>query len=242
MMLSASILQGRALWYMTRATGIVALVLLSATLVLGVSASTRAGGLRTSRFVLSGLHRNLALTSVAFVAIHVLTAELDSFAKVGWLAVLVPFLSPYRPIWLGLGTVAFDLLLSLVATSLLRHHLGYRTWRVLHATAWLCWPVAVVHGLGTGTDARLGAVDLLTLACVAAVVGAIAWRLTSSTPRLGQAAKTIAAIGTLLGVVAIGTWAFAGPLRSGWAARAGTPKALLSPGTPKSTDAGGPGR
>lgn len=245
--LLGAIFQGRGLWYLTRATGIVALLLLSATLVLGVATSTRSGSPRTSRFVVSGLHRNLALASVAFVAVHVLTAELDTFAPVGWAAVLVPFLSSYRPIWLGLGTVAFDLLLALVATSLLRRHLGQRAWRAVHATAWLCWPVAVVHGLGTGSDARLGVVDFLTLACIAAVVAAIAWRLSSSVPRLAPGMRALAATGTLLGVLLLGAWAFSGPLRAGWAARAGTPKNLLAPGstatgTTTSTSPGGSGQ
>lgn len=230
-MVLVAILQGRGLWYLTRSTGIVALLLLTASLVIGVATSTRSGSKRTSRFVVGGLHRNLSLASVAFVAVHVLTAEMDTFAPIGWAASVVPFVSSYRPIWLGLGTVAFDLLLALVATSLLRRHLGQRAWRAVHATAWLAWPVAVVHGLGTGSDARLGVVDFITLACIAAVVAAIAWRLSSSVPRLAPGVRTLAAAGTLLGVVALGAWAFSGPLRSGWAARAGTPKNLLAPGS-----------
>lgn len=213
------------LWYLTRGTGLVALVLLTATVVLGVLTSSRWHSPTWPRFVSLGLHRNLSLLTVAFLALHILTAELDTFAPVGWLAVVVPFGSVYRPLWLGLGTVAFDLLLALVVTSLMRTRLGFRTWRAVHWLAYLSWPVALVHGLGTGTDARLGWVQLLDVLCVLAVLGAVVWRL-ARTPHsewrlAGGAAATLALVG-------IASWAFTGPLKPGWAKRAGTPTNLLA--------------
>lgn len=218
------------LWYLTRGTGLVSLVLLSAIVALGVV--THSGWQRPAwpRFATLGLHRNLSLLAVVFLAIHIITAELDTFAPVGWLAVLVPFASAYRPIWLGLGTLAFDLLLALTITSLLRVRLGLRAWRAVHWLAYLCWPVAVVHGLGTGTDPRLGWVQLLYAACVAAVAAAAGWRLVMA---VGQPGRRLAgAAGVALALIGVTAWAFSGPLSPGWSKRAGTPTRLVATARP----------
>ena len=114
---------------------------------------------------MAGLHRNLTLLALVFVAAHVVTTVADGFAPIGLLDAVVPFVSPYRPIWLGLGAVAFDLLLALVVTSLLRARIGYRSWRVVHWLAYAAWPVALVHALGTGSDARIGWFALLGFGC-----------------------------------------------------------------------------
>jgi len=102
------------LWYATRATGVVALVLLTATVILGVAGTARFAAARWPRMLTAGLHRNLSLLSVAFVAAHVLTTVLDRYAPIGGISVIVPFTSPYRTFWLGLGTVSCDLLLAVI--------------------------------------------------------------------------------------------------------------------------------
>ena len=153
------------LWYLSRGTGVVSLVLLTAALVLGVAGSLRA----RPRVALAGLHRNLPLLAIAFVTAHVLTTVADGYAPIGVKDAILPFLSPYRPVWLGLGTVAFDLLLALVATSLLRARIGLRGWRAVHWLAYASWPVALMHGLGTGSDGKSGWLLLLTAACAIAV-------------------------------------------------------------------------
>ena len=161
------------------------------------------------------------------LAVHIVTAELDAFAPVGWAAVAIPFASAYRPIWLGLGTVAFDLLIALTVTSVLRNRLGYRTWRAVHWLAYLSWPVALVHGLGTGSDARVGWMQWLTVLCVAAVLAAGAWRLSHGWPAQARPRVAGGAAGAVIAVV-IAVWALSGPLRPGWAKRAGTPAPLLA--------------
>lgn len=223
-----TVASGTALWYLTRSTGAVALSLLTLAVVLGVLGVARFSSERLPRFLLQGLHRNLTLLSVAFVVVHVLTTVLDGYAPIGIAAAVVPYASPYRPLWLGLGAVSFDLLLALVATSLLRVWIGQRVWRAVHWLAYLCWPVALVHSLGTGTDARHGWLQLLAGVCTTAVVVAGVWRITSARTaspwlRRGLAAATAAAI---FGVF---FWYQQGPNASGWARRAGTPAALLSP-------------
>jgi hypothetical protein len=212
------------LWYATRATGTMTLLLLTATVVLGVAGTARWVSPRWPRLVTSGLHRNLSLLVVSFLAVHILTALLDTFAPVGWASVLVPFASAYRPLWLGLGTLASDLVLTLVITSLLRARLGLRAWRAVHWLAYAAWPVALWHGLGTGTDARLPLTLGIDVACAAAVLAVAAWRLSLiADPRRRLAAVS----GMVIAPLATAGFALTGPLQPGWALRAGTPAALL---------------
>jgi DMSO/TMAO reductase YedYZ heme-binding membrane subunit len=217
----------KALWYATRGTGVVALLLLTASVVLGALSSARWQSRRTPRFLVGGLHRNLTLLAVVFVVAHVVTTVLDGFAPIRLIDGLVPFVSPYRPIWLGLGAVAFDLLLALIVTSLIRARLGLRIWRAVHWLAYASWPVAVVHALGTGSDARFGWMVLVGFGSCAAVVAAILIRIARGA---ADRVERTAAIGATLAVpIALFVWYFGGPNRVGWAARAGTPAALVPP-------------
>ncbi len=225
-LLAASSGNAKVLWYLTRGTGAVALLLLTAAVVLGVLSSTRWQHPRLPRFLVSGLHRNVTLLATAFVVVHVVTTVADTFAPIGYQDAILPFLSPYRPVWLGLGTVAFDLLLALIATSLLRARIGVRAWRAVHWLAYASWPVALLHTLGTGSDARAGWLAALDIGCTVAVALAVLWRVGSAAAaaplvRLGGA---LAAFAVPLGIL---VWASSGPLAKGWAARAGTPKSLL---------------
>ncbi|WIX98486.1 ferric reductase-like transmembrane domain-containing protein [Amycolatopsis mongoliensis] len=170
-----------ALWYASRGTGLVALVLLTAVVVLGAANAARFAARGWPRFALAEVHRGLSLLTVAFLAVHVSTAIIDPYAGIRWVSVLVPFSSAYQGFWLGLGSIAFDLLLALVVSSLLRPRISLRWWRLVHWAAYVCWPVAVVHGFGIGgADARLGWVRVLTAACVLAVPAAVGWRIRSS--------------------------------------------------------------
>jgi methionine sulfoxide reductase heme-binding subunit len=172
-----------ALWYASRGTGLVSLLLLTATVVLGALFTARFSRPRWPRFTVAAVHRNLSLTTLVFLAIHVATAVIDPYAGIRWLDGVLPFGSVYRPLWTGLGAVAADLLLALVVSSLLRLRLSARVWRGVHWVAYACWPVAVVHGLGIGgADTRLGWVLLLYAGCGLAVAAAVGWRLTASHP------------------------------------------------------------
>jgi predicted ferric reductase len=216
-----------ALWYFTRASGAASLVLLTATLVLGVVDVGRWTSPRFPRFVTDALHRAVSLLVVVFVALHVLTAVLDTFAPVRLPDAVVPFGSAYRPLWLGLGAMAFDLLLALVVTSLLRARLGMRTWRVVHWTAYACWPLALVHGLGSGSDVRSGWMLWLSIGCAGVVALAVL-------VRAGAAASEGLALAWSVGALAVAglalaVWLPSGPLARGWASKSGTPPALVKP-------------
>lgn len=221
------------LWYATRATGVVALVLLTATVVLGVAGTARFATPGMPRVVTAGLHRNLSLLLVGFVSVHVLTTVLDSYTSIGLSSAVIPFNSDYRRLWLGLGTIAFDLLMAVTITSMLRDRLSFRAWRAVHWLAYACWPVALWHGLGTGTDSRLSWLLGLDALCVAAVAAAVWWRLELTAPGVGRTAA-LAGLGALPVFTAI--FVFVGPLQPGWSHRAGTPTAQLgsrpSTGTP----------
>ena len=167
------------LWYTTRGAGAVTLVLLSGVVILGILSSLRVQSVRWPRFLTTGLHRNLGLLTLVFLALHIVTAVIDPFTHLGWLVAIVPFSSYYRTLWLGLGTIAFELLLAVVVTSLLRGFLGHGAWRAVHWLAYASWPIAVGHGLGTGTDVWSDWFLALTGLCVGAVLIAAGYRLLS---------------------------------------------------------------
>lgn len=223
-----------AYWYTTRGAGVVALLLLTASLVMGIVDLSRWQSERWPRFMVDGIHRTLSLFAVVVVAIHVLTTVLDGFTQIGFRDAIVPFASSYRPIWVGAGALALDLLLALVVTSLLRRQFGYRAWRAVHWASYACWPLALVHGLGSGTDASLVWMLAISASCLAVVLVAVGWRIATAWPSGdGRRALAMSAIATAL--LAMVVWVVSGPLGSNWAARAGTPAALLTASTGSTT-------
>jgi sulfoxide reductase heme-binding subunit YedZ len=226
----------QAFWFLTRGTGAISLLMLTGVVVLGITGSVGWESRRWPRFITQGLHRNISLLAVAFLGVHVTTSVFDGYAPIRWADALIPFGAAYRPIWLGLGAVAFDLLLALVITSLVRVRLGYRSWKAIHWLAYACWPVALVHGLGTGSDTQAPWMLLLVAASVAAVVGAVWWRAYGVQPP--QLAPRLAAVGaTAIGAVAVAVWLVTGPLAPGWAKVAGTPAHTLAAGGARTANA-----
>jgi methionine sulfoxide reductase heme-binding subunit len=168
------------LWYASRATGLVALVLLTLVVVLGILGSLRVATRSFQRFAVAAIHRNIALVTLAFLAVHIVSGVVDTFVDINWPDAVIPFGSAYRPVWLGLGAAAFDILVALVITSLLRPRINPRLWRAVHWAAYACWPLALVHGLGTGTDSRSGWPLVLVLTCLGIVAIAVVARLISA--------------------------------------------------------------
>jgi methionine sulfoxide reductase heme-binding subunit len=178
----STFLHGPYLWYATRAAGIVTLVLLTAAMVLGILNAGRFASHRWPRFVVQGMHRNVSLLALVFLALHIGSTVIDTYTSIGLPDAVVPFLSSYKRWWLGLGALASDLMIVLAVSSLIRQRIGPRLWRAVHWAGYLCWPVAIAHGLGTGTDHSKGWVLALTLACGAAVVMAATYRVVAIIP------------------------------------------------------------
>ena len=181
-----------AFWYASRATGIVALLLLTAVLVLGILVNRQGRLPGLPRFAVTSLHRNLSLLSVAFIAIHVLTAVLDTYVSIPVTAGVIPFASGYERFWIGLGAISFDLMLAIIVTSLLRGRLNRVLWRAIHLLAYLSWPVAFAHSVGSSKDLQHGWLLYLAVACAVVVVAATAWRLAHAARQVPRAARVAA--------------------------------------------------
>jgi predicted ferric reductase len=213
-------------WYLTRSTGAVALLLLTLAVVLGILDVRRVTTPRWPRFVVDSLHRNASLLAMAFLALHVLTSVLDSFAPISLVEAFIPFVGSYRPFWLGLGAVALDLLVAVTITSVLRQRLGYGSWRAIHWLTYASWPIALLHSFGTGSDVNSGWLLALSVACLLAVLAAVLVRVLSGWPanlRVRGAALGGAGLFSIFLIV----WLPDGPLGSEWARRSGTPAVLL---------------
>jgi len=173
----------KSLWYLTRGSGAVSLLLLTASVVLGIVTSVGASRRALPRFVIQGLHRNISLLVTVFIALHVATSVGDSYVPLRWVDAFVPLHAKYRTLWTGLGALALDVLLAITITSMLRVHIGLRAWRLVHWTAYACWPIAFVHGLGTGSDTTKTWMIALDVTCATAVVCSVWWRLSSYGPQ-----------------------------------------------------------
>jgi sulfoxide reductase heme-binding subunit YedZ len=172
-----------ALWYFARGAGVVTLVLLTIVVALGIGARSGKPVFGLPRFAVNMLHRNAALLAVVMVIGHVVSLLFDPYAQLRVLDVVLPFAGDYRPFWQGLGTLAFDLVIAIVVTSLLRRRIGARGWRTVHWLAYLSWPIAVLHGLGNGTDNGTWWLWTIAMICVAAVLAAVGWRISPSFAR-----------------------------------------------------------
>jgi hypothetical protein len=234
---------GRSMWYLTRGSGIVALLMLTATVVLGILSTGRWETTRWPRYVVEGLHRNVSLAVLVFLAIHVTTTVVDGFVPIGWLDVVIPFHAGYRPIWIGMGALAVDCLIAIVVTSLLRVRIGPRLWRGVHWLAYACWPVALIHGLGSGTDSPQRWMQVLDAVALLTVLVVLSWRIMARRP--GRPAGTpVALAAPLLVAVGVGLFAWRGPLAPAWGshgarlgAQAGTTTTTAPTGSPPSTTA-----
>ena len=214
------------IWYLMRGSGVVALLLFTAVLVLGIATTMRWRAGRLPRFVTLGLHRNLSLVAVVFLVIHIATAMLDSYAGVHLAQVFVPTWTRRYGLFLGMGALSLDLLLAVVVTSLVRHRLSQRVWKSVHWLAYASWPVALAHSLGTGTDARVGWMQLLAAVCTGSVALAVLWRVAAG-GAVWTAGRAVGAGAAVVVPLVLFLWYLGGPGSPGWAARSGTPSALL---------------
>lgn len=215
-----------AYWYLTRSTGAVSLILLTLALVLGVIDVGRWSSVAWPRFVVDSLHRNTSLLALAFLGVHIITAVLDSFAPISIVNAVIPFTGSYRPFWLGLGALSFDMIVAVIVTSLMRRSMGHSTWRAVHWLVYASWPIALLHGFGTGSDVKSTWMLAISILCLIAVVAAVLVRVAAGWPRqLGVRGAALG--GTAAFTLGLLLWLPSGPLGKEWARRSGTPSSLL---------------
>jgi len=177
-------------WYVARAGGLLAYLLLTVSVVLGLTLSGRARLPHWPRFAVEDIHRFAGLLTGWFLAIHVLALVADSHMPFSLTAVFVPGAAAYRPVSVALGVVAAELLVALALTNHFRDRLSYRFWRRAHYANFAVWVLALVHGIASGTDrSSPWAISVYTTS-VAAVAGLTAWRAlapVASTPKASLA-------------------------------------------------------
>ncbi len=213
-------------WFVARGSGAVTLVLLTVSLVLGIPTLLSWGTPRAPRLIVQLLHRNVSLLVVVFLAVHVLSSVVDDYVHISITDAFVPFAGSYRPIWLGLGAIAADVLLALTVTSVLRRHIGLRTWKLVHLAAYACWPIAMLHGLGTGSDTRSWWMLGIDAVCAAAVTIAIVCRL-AARPSRTRRWRITAAVCVVAVPILLTAFLLAGPLQPGWGKAAIAPAAFV---------------
>jgi len=202
-------------WYAARAAGVVAYVLLTGVVLVGLTLSGRVQLKSWPKFAVTDLHRFGGILVGVFLGIHVLTIGLDTYTPFSITQLLVPFTSSYRPVWVALGIVAAELLVAVAATNVLKSRIPYRAWRRMHYATFLVWAGSTVHGIGAGTDSHATWLAAIYVVSVASVLAALTWRILRN--RAGSVA--VAGATTLAALAGIVLTVAAGSLPHGSAAR-----------------------
>jgi predicted ferric reductase len=169
-------------WYVARASGIVAWLMLTASVLWGVVLSTRAFPESRRPAWLLDLHRWLGGLTVCFVAIHLASLVADTYVHFGLSDVLVPLAADWRPWAVALGVVAAWLLAAVELTSLAMKHLPRRAWRAVHLTSYAIFWLASIHAALAGTDRSAILYQATATVAIVAVGWAVIYRLTHRTP------------------------------------------------------------
>jgi sulfoxide reductase heme-binding subunit YedZ len=173
---------GNVTWYIDRGAGIVALALLTGAVVLGIVSALKMRSARWPRFAVADLHRNVALLALVFGSVHVFTSVIDHYVHISLADAFVPFVSAYKPFWLGVGAIGADLMLAVLITSALRRRIGYRRWRAVHYLSYGIWATSIAHSVAIGSDTRVTAIVVLFAGFVGLMVGSLALRVGSAAP------------------------------------------------------------
>ena len=166
-----------ALWALGRGMGITALAFLTLSLAFGIATRSGRRVLALPRFAVADVHRFIALAATLLVVLHFVLLSLDPYAQLRIVDSVVPFLGVYRPLWQGLGTLAFDILVVVIVTSLLRNRIGTGAFRVIHCVTYALWPIALAHALGNGTDVGHAWFTAFGVCCALTVAVTVLWRL-----------------------------------------------------------------
>jgi hypothetical protein len=200
-------------WEIARVGGLVAYLLATASVVLGLLLSLGVRSQRWPRFVTNELHRFLSVLTLIFVAVHTLAVLIDPFTAFTPAELLVPLVAHYRPLWIAMGIVSGYLAIAVWASEYVRGRIGYAWWRRFHYLSFGVFVLGALHGLGTGSDTREWWALALYGATIAAVLVLVGWRVVRAVAPGWQEA-TIGVLAIVYSAVAIFT--FAGPAQAGW--------------------------
>jgi DMSO/TMAO reductase YedYZ heme-binding membrane subunit len=166
-------------WYLSRASGIVAWLMLTASVLWGIVLATDLFPKRRRTASLLAMHRWLAGLAFFFIAGHLFTLLFDSYTHFGLPDLLVPFASSWRPTAIAVGVVALWLLIAVEVTALAMKRLSKKWWRDVHIASYgVFWAVSI-HGALAGTDASHALYTVTAIAALAAVVFAASYRTLS---------------------------------------------------------------
>ena len=201
-------------WYAARAAGVVAYVLLSVNVAIGLSMTGKKSIKLWPRFALEDVHRFGGLLVGTFLVVHIAAIAVDAYLPFSLTSLAVPLVASYRPIWTALGIVAAELLLALAFTNHYRNvRISYRFWRRAHFVNFVVWIAATMHGLGSGTDRSAAWLLTVYAVAVATVCALTTWRVLR---RWRPSDRLLLVLGpgaaALIGVAVIGALA-RGPLR-----------------------------
>ncbi len=145
----------QTLWYVTRAAGLMAYLLLWFSTAWGLAVSSKVLDYFLHRPFTYDLHQFISLLAIGFILLHVVVLLGDKYLPFSVAEILIPFLSPYRPVWVGIGVIGFYLTLLVSVTFYIRKYIGAKTFRVIHLLSFLAYIGATVHGIFAGTDSPL---------------------------------------------------------------------------------------
>jgi len=168
------------IWYVARAGGVVAYLLLTFTVCLGIGLAGRARVPGFPRLAVNDLHRFAGILTGTFIAIHVGAILLDGYVHFSVAQVLVPLAASYRSLPVAFGIVAAELLIALAVTNRLRRVLPRKLWRGAHYLNFAVWASATIHGITAGTDNATLWLMAIYVAAIATVGVLACWRFAES--------------------------------------------------------------
>ncbi len=200
-------------WEIARVGGMLALVLATASVLIGLALSLKVRSTHFPRFITNELHRYVSLLTLAFLLVHGLAVWADPFTGFTPGEVLVPLAAHYRPLWIAIGIVSGYLMLAVYLSEKVRPRIGYAWWRRFHGISFLIFLLGLLHGLGSGSDTAAGWAVATYLVCGGSVALLLLLRLMAMRPGDG---RDVAVIGVAFAVLALVVFTLVGPMRAGW--------------------------
>ncbi len=179
-----------SIWLAARASGLIAYLLLTATMVAGLTLSTRPFGRRLKPATVTEIHRTLSLAGLTALTVHLATLVADTSVTVPVLGVFVPGLVEYRPLATAIGVAAFDFMVLIAVSFPARKFMGIRSWRRLHYLSFLAYLMAAGHGIAAGTDTTQPVVQWMYISTISLVVTLTTFRALGARKKRARAARS----------------------------------------------------